>query len=830
MKSGLFSKRLIFHQIVFFLVIALVVLLSGTGISQEIFLDRMKKAGDLICYPSFKDPSVWYYLPDQPRLAMKDGKPQFSFLKYSRTSATGKAGINRAEGGGIVHFLVTYGASKDRVKAAEKQLKKDNPDARIHGPIVYRKGHFALITSFKEGEESLVKTVAIGKAPLIEGQKAAVSIALSREGAEVLWESFKTDTPDISLFFDMEFAGIREPYEATITGDWAKINKYRRLRAGMKYSWFGADVDMLFQELRQNGAINVTIKGEDKDMDKIMQSINAKLLSMMFEPVSVNKLAKAVEAKDPYSNLNQAMKAVKSNQRQRQSVRTRKPKPKPKPRPSVRGNRSSLDMNSPGFSQMLAAVLDIIVSDAHADGTGSSISQSSQAPTLPPVPGDDSSDVQDTSNSDIKTRKDPKPQVPDKSAAEAYNHARRLDEKARRSGYKQEDTEAAIDAYESYKAAYAPTGARAKEIEGRLRSLTRRLEHAALDKAMNTGDSTAVKGKEKPAGTTSSQKPSSLSKGSDSPAKPKGRTTPPRLGSKGKPQPSSTSRSRRSSIARRASQVGKRVADKKPGFSLVASYRMTKVEATGRLEVNLKKYRTEMQSNPMTENIGSLYSKYGSNSKIFRAVVIDDPVFKQREILVTLDGQDTSTFTKYLNFVTVKMKKRHQSGEYSTDEVVITPELFNKKGNSFSFTYGYKGDDDRNRWLDYQYQVIWSFHGGVEIRSPWKDETSPMLALMPPHRYRTLTIEGEAEKLENAQVRHAVVTINTIVNDQVLTTQSTIRNQGPLPSLHLDIPEDIDNKKADIRIKWFLKGGKNVESPARPIEGDLIYWDEIVKD
>ena len=148
-----------------FVAVWIVMVTGSTVTAQEVLLDKMEKCGDLICYPTFKDANAFYYLPDQPRLAYKDGKPQFSFLKYARTRETGKAGIGRAEGGGIIHFLVTYGASKARVKAAEKELQERHPDAKIVGPIVYRRGSFALITSFKEGNTTTTRTVAVGKAP-----------------------------------------------------------------------------------------------------------------------------------------------------------------------------------------------------------------------------------------------------------------------------------------------------------------------------------------------------------------------------------------------------------------------------------------------------------------------------------------------------------------------------------------------------------------------------------------------------------------------------------------------------------------------------------------
>jgi len=879
------KTRLHFKTFIIISILLLAGTFSGSALCQEINLDKMKKFDDLVCYQSLKDPALWYYLPDQPRLAMKNGKPQFSFMKYSRTQKTGKAGTNRAEGGGIVHFLVTYGTSKDRVSAAQRRLQEKHPEAHIEGPIVYRKGSFALITSFQEDQETLVRTVAIGKAPLMEGQKAAVSMALSREGAELLWQSFKSDTPDISLVFDMEFVGVREPYEATIEADWSRISKHKRLKAGMKYSWFGADVDMLFQELRQNGAIKITTKGENASMDKIIESAHAKLLQVMFDPSPVDDLSKAAAEKDSYSNLNQAMKMLKGSG----------------------GKKSSLNLSSPGFRQLMASILDLLVTDAFA----------TDAPQLPPLPPDsqiekDSRELTpenrailseffqcgeklyaekkhqkaleafreckrihvdllvkipgnisayiarcqfelsqyydakenfllaaDSFGRKTKNGKEciemanaaeqllfaenlVKKALQEKNSAEAaseaYNKARFLDKEAKDSGYPPDVVEQAIHAYEVYRLDHSPTGSRAREVEGRIRSLKKRLTETVLEQL---GEIPVA-----PVPAPIGIKPTPSKTPVKAQVKPKAKTATP-AATTAKASTPAAKKAVKPSTKKKPTATKQSVADKKPGFSFVASYQMKNIKRSGRMVYQMNHFRSEKQSFTMAENIGSLYRRYGNDSRIFKAVTIDDPVFKQREILVTLDGQDASTFTKYLNFVTIKMNKRHQSGEVTTDEVIITPETFNKNGNSFSLLYGYKDDTNRNLWLDYKYQVIWSFHGGLEIRSPWIGENSPMLALNPPYRYRSLTIEGEGEQLQQEKVRHAVITINSLINGKQITTRATIRNQGPAPALHLDIPEDINGDPGNVSITWYLKGGKKITSPPQKLEGDIVYWDEL---
>ena len=259
----------------------------------------------------------------------------------------------------------------------------------------------------------------------------------------------------------------------------------------------------------------------------------------------------------------------------------------------------------------------------------------------------------------------------------------------------------------------------------------------------------------------------------------------------------------------------------------MASYRLKRIKRSGKFVYNMKHYRTEMQAFAMAENIGDLFSRYGNDPKVFRAVTIDDPVFKQREILVTLDGQDTETFSRHLNFVTVQMEKRHQSGEVTTDEVVITPERFNASGNSYSLSYGWKGDDDRQRWLKYRVKTLWSFHGGVEISEPWREYDSAMLSLEPPYRYRTITIEGDGGRLRDRGVRHAVVTITSQVDGKPIRNQVTIRNRGPAPSMIVEIPESREGSPSKVEITWYLTGGRKLAAPAQLVEGDVLYWDEL---
>jgi tetratricopeptide (TPR) repeat protein len=869
-------------------VLLTLVLSLATASGQEINLDAFEKCGDLLCYQSLKDLDVYYYLPDQPRLAVKDGRPQFSFLKYARTRETGEAGTGRAEGGGIVHFLVTYGADEARVKGAEKSLQEKYPEAKIAGPVIYRKGSFALITSFKEGEETLTRTVAVGKAPLMEGQKAAVSMALTREGAELLWESFKSATPDISLVFDMIFVGVRQPYEATLEADWQRVSDHHRLKVGMKYAWFGADVDMLFQELRQSGAIKITTKGADANLDKILQSAHTKLLKIMFDPAPVDELTRAAAEKDSYSNLNQAVKLLRDATARPSGRRS---DVGPWLRPQVKMILGALRWISPRVSVAEAAEKNLLDQAKEAFNKGEELYHQKKdyaralewyrrsADLYEQAKGKKSAALMVNMGQCLRklnrcaeaveyfreglasldkdrdqaiafaglglcleelndytgalaahrsaaalyglSSEEGKhaSQLAANLAAKVYNEARRLDEAARKAEYETNATHKALVAYQTYLEDGRPTGTRAAEVRGRISFLKRKLgEENSTSAGAGVATGTPSPATSEGAQGSTAATPTAGAQG----GKAQGRMAGKKPGTKAaKPSSRKPSTFRKKSPAAQSRKKGT------PGFSLVASYRMKKIKRSGRMVYHMNHYRSESQAFAMAENIGDLYRRYGSDTRIFRAVNIDDPVFKQREILVTLDGQDASTFGKHMNFVTVQMKKIHESGEVSTDEVVITPERFNQSSNAFVLSYGWKGDDDRTAWLQYTVQTLWSFHGGVRIRTRWNTHNGAMLALQPPHRYRSITVEGEGDRLTKARVRHAVITVTSQVGGKSVVTKGTIRNRGPAPALVLEVPEDREGPPCEVSITWHLEGGETVISPARSVEGDIVYWDEL---
>jgi len=567
--------------------LAVAALLASLAPAQEVLLDGYRRVNNLMLFPALHEPNVWYYLPNRPAVATgKNGKPEFSFLRYAyttdedRTDSAG--GIQEAAGGGILHFLVTYEVPTDDIADAQAKLQEEVEEAKIAGPIIFKSGTFALVTSITDEEGRFSRRVCgLGKAPLIEGNRAAVSIELTKLGAQLLWESFKMDTPDISIVFTMEVYAYRQPYEAEMRVDWEKVHEEKAFDVGAKVLWLGADVEMGIDKLHETGAIRITTRGEHGTMDAILAKANAKLLDVMFE---------------------------------------KQPPTPPKP------------AEEPGFLEALVGA---------ATGKGS----------------------------------------------------------------------------------------------GTLQKLKLVQAHA--------------------------------------------------------------------------------------------SYKLNKLHRTGHLVMNLNHYSSEVMTTVMAANVGDLYKRYGNDPALFRTTSLDDPLYKQREIYVTIDGATAADFKDYINYVSVTLRKKHAGGALSVDEIVLDAVKFNENRNSYRSVYPWKDDKSMEDWLRYQYKTVWHYRGNLRSESGWTDEATSVLAVAPTAVNRIISIEGDPDILADEGVRYAKLDFRYTIFGEPKQKKLTIRTRaGAFPQTFTYIAE-VGNFDYTYDLTWVLRGGKKLELKDATESAEVIYVDEL---
>ncbi|WNJ19649.1 hypothetical protein [Pontibacter sp. G13] len=258
--------------------------------AQQILFDKGVAAGELNVFPVLNSDTDFRYLSDKVQVAKHpDGSPMFSFIKYVRNTDTegGSSSITESnEAGGVVHAVVTLEVPEDMRRNAERELQRIRPGAKLVGPIIYKSGTIALISSVAAEDGQLAeKVVGIGSAPILEGQKAAVSVMLTKEGADILWATFQTGTPDLSFQFEMDVAGYLSPKNVTIEANFDQIYRHRSFEAAAVTPVFAAEIKTAFDELANSGAIKVTQIGEDAALDAMRETAYNQLVNLMFDKV-----------------------------------------------------------------------------------------------------------------------------------------------------------------------------------------------------------------------------------------------------------------------------------------------------------------------------------------------------------------------------------------------------------------------------------------------------------------------------------------------------------------------------------------------------------------
>ena len=264
--------------------------------AQPILIDEAVSINGLVCFPVYGDSLSYRYLPTQGRLAINSQSlPEFSFLRYAKekNNVAGSQSISEADGGGLVHFLVLYDTPSSLISQAESNLrgKLNQPKIRLIGPVLFSKGDYVVVSSIldDEGKEEK-KLIGVGKAPVFENSKVAFSFMLNVLDAQLLMESFKMSTPDVSILFDLTFSGLTQAYDAEIEMNWAEVQKSEYYHEKTNFLFYSSEVQKSFAELHRTGALKIRSAGKDSLMDDMLDAAYEKLLNMMFNPIKPSEI------------------------------------------------------------------------------------------------------------------------------------------------------------------------------------------------------------------------------------------------------------------------------------------------------------------------------------------------------------------------------------------------------------------------------------------------------------------------------------------------------------------------------------------------------------
>ncbi len=160
----------------------------------------------------------------------------------------------------------------------------------------------------------------------------------------------------------------------------------------------------------------------------------------------------------------------------------------------------------------------------------------------------------------------------------------------------------------------------------------------------------------------------------------------------------------------------------------------------------------------ITENLASWYDGVKNNKACVGSVNLNDPFFQHRDINFILDLDAKDIFEQEVNYVTVNVRKKRQTGNDFNDAVTIDSKFLKDKGIAAQVTYA-RGED-KNTDL-YEYKSQWSLRGGkIWPTDPtWTKGDWQGVTLYPPIYPRNIEFEADIDALKQMNISRATLQI-----------------------------------------------------------------------
>jgi hypothetical protein len=252
---------------------------------------------------------------------------------------------------------------------------------------------------------------------------------------------------------------------------------------------------------------------------------------------------------------------------------------------------------------------------------------------------------------------------------------------------------------------------------------------------------------------------------------------------------------------------------------------------TNTFYLNLSKATTIKVPIYTTGNLGgTFFAALGSgpDSKYFRTVNLDDPVFQKRDVIFQVDGNFAESFTEILNFVTVSFRKKIAPDQTDvTADLVFKKEDLEKGKNMQSVSYprlGVAGPE----WLNYDYRLSWSFKGNEKtiqvpkVPDQWLSGSSPAVSLIPPFEKRVVSIDADRGYFKNAGIRSATVRFFVILNGKAQAQKNIILRADDTESTsQLALYHD-KGEPAIYQVTWYTKDKTKKMDPVQ-LTDDYLF-------
>ncbi len=180
-------------------------------------------------------------------------------------------------------------------------------------------------------------------------------------------------------------------------------------------------------------------------------------------------------------------------------------------------------------------------------------------------------------------------------------------------------------------------------------------------------------------------------------------------------------------------------------------------------------------------------------------------------------------FDQEVNYVTVNVRKKRDSGNDFMDRTTIDKKYVTDKGITAAMTYA--AGEDRNADM-YQYAVQWSLRGGnVFPATPvWEKGQMEAVTLKPPVVPRMIEFESDIEKLKAANITRATLQVRYKKYNEEVEENINISPAANLPLVSKMLFMDRDTRGYVYRLVYnSAKEGKLAMPWSVKLNDNYVY-------
>jgi hypothetical protein len=161
----------------------------------------------------------------------------------------------------------------------------------------------------------------------------------------------------------------------------------------------------------------------------------------------------------------------------------------------------------------------------------------------------------------------------------------------------------------------------------------------------------------------------------------------------------------------------------------------------------------------LTDNLASHYNQVKDNKKCVYSVNLNDPFFQHREINLVTDAEASEMITAgEINYATLAIRKKRDSGNPFNDSRTIDKSFLEKNGQRINLTYA-RGEDKNSDV--YEYKVQYAMKGGriIPENPQWKKGDWAGITIASPIKLQKLELEGNLEELQSQGISRVTMQV-----------------------------------------------------------------------